>query len=117
MGVNIDEFLRRSSISPDQYEQQVREIAEKAVRQTLVLDEIGDKFDVTVEKDEIEAEINSRAAAFEIELEKMKALYSKNRDRLVQVADDLRYYKIARLILEMVKVKEVDELSQTEGVA
>ena len=116
-GVGIEEFLRRSSISPDQYEQQVREKAMEIVRRTLVLDEIGDKFDVAVDKEEIEAEINGRAAAFQVEPERMKTFYSKNKDGLAQVADDLRYGKIARLILEKVTVKEVDELSTSEGAA
>lgn len=109
----MEEVLRLSSISPAEYEQGVRAKAMDIVRRTLVLDEIGRKFDVEVQKEEIEAEIARMAAGYQVEPAKLRAMFYKNQDRMMQIVDELRYDKIVRLVMEKVKVRDVDELTPT----
>lgn len=113
----MEEVLSLSSISPAEYEQGVRTKAVDIVRRTLVLDEIGRKFDVEVQKEEVEAEISRMAAGYQIEPAKLRAMFYKNKDRMMQVVDELRYGKIARLVMEKVKVKDVDELTPAPETA
>ncbi|MDR1648911.1 MAG: trigger factor [Synergistaceae bacterium] len=107
--LSMEEYLHRSSISPATYEQNLRESAEKRVRNTLVLEEVGSKFGVTVEMDELAAEIARLAVVYNIELARMKAILHKDENRVAQMVKELRYNKIARLIAEKVKVKDSDK--------
>ena len=110
----MDEVLRMSGISLAEYEQGVREKALDIVRRTLVLDEIGKKFAIEVQKEEFEAAIDRMAGTYGIETAKLRAMFYKNKDRMMQTVDELRYEKIAKLIMEKVKIKDVDELSSSQ---
>ena len=110
----MEEVLRMSGISLAEYEQGIREKALDIVRRTLVLDEVGKKFDVEVQKEEFEAEIDRMAGTYGVEPAKLRAMFYKNKDRMMQTVDELRYEKIAKLIMEKVKIKDVDELSSSQ---
>jgi trigger factor len=111
LGFSMEDYLRGASVTPERYEEEMAKQAASVVRRTLVLDEVGKKFDVTVEKEDIDAEIIRLAKLYKIELAKMKALYYKNPDHLTRMATDLRYVKISRLIQEKVSFRDVDQLS------
>ncbi|MDR1977133.1 MAG: trigger factor [Synergistaceae bacterium] len=110
-GMSLEEYLRNASVSSDQYEREVRKQSMDIMRRTLVLDEIKKKFEIEVEPKDIEAEINRMALVHGTRPESIKAAYYKNQDQLKQLTEELRYVKIANLIQEKVKIKEVDALS------
>lgn len=113
----MEEVLRQSSISIAEYEQGVREKAADIVRRTLVLDQIGKELDVEVSKEEMEAEISRMAEAYRIDAAKMRAMFYKSRERMMQMVDELRYGKIAKLVMEKVKIKDVDELAASAAAS
>ena len=84
------------------------------VRRTLVLDAIGKKYDVEVSKADFEAEVDRRSTLYGIDRNRLLGLLYKDRKLMTQVLDDLRYSKITALLMTLVKVRDVDELSQTE---
>jgi trigger factor len=109
--LSLEEYFRRASINTAHYEQNLREEAALTVRRTLVLDEVGKKFGVEVQKEELEAEITRLAAVYGIEPARMRATLYKSKDRLAEMANELRYSKIAQLIAEKVKVRDTGESS------
>ncbi|MDR3265905.1 MAG: trigger factor [Synergistaceae bacterium] len=113
--LDLDEVLRKSSIPRAEYEQGLREKAGMLVRRSLVIDEIGKKFDVEVEEAELDEEIFRMAVQYNIEPVKLKGFYQKNAERRAQVRNELRYGKIIKLILEKVRVKDVEKLSEPEA--
>lgn len=108
---DMEEVLRLSSISLAEYEQDIRKKAMETVRRTLVLDAIGNKYSVEVQKEELDAEIDRLAMAYGLESAKLRATLFKSQERIMQTVDNLRYDKIAKLLMEKVKVKEVEVLS------
>ncbi|MDR1376402.1 MAG: trigger factor [Synergistaceae bacterium] len=105
--LSLEEYFRRSSIDMDRYEQELREEATHAVRRTLVLDEIGKKFEVEVKKAELDTEILRLSAIYGVEPVKMRAMLYRNKDRLAAMAKELYYDKIVQLVGEKVKSKDV----------
>ncbi|MDR1875323.1 MAG: trigger factor [Synergistaceae bacterium] len=114
---DVEEILRLSSTSPAAYEQSLREKAKALVRHTLVLDEISKKFDVEVTKEDLDREILRRATLHGVDPVKLQAALYREKDRMAQVERELRYEKIMQLIMEKVKIRDVDELSSAEEVS
>jgi trigger factor len=108
--VDLEDYIHRSAAKKADYEQHLREEAEGIVRRSLVLDKIGEKFGVSVTKEELEAEITRMAALHDIEPARLRALFYKDRNRLAAMADELRYGKITQLIAEKVRSKDVDKV-------
>jgi trigger factor len=109
--LDIEEYLRNASVSPADYEWEVREKSINNIRRTLVLDAMRKKFEVEVDRDDLETEIIRMANAYQTKPENIKAAYYKNQDQLRQLTDELCYLKLATVVQEKIKVKEVDELS------
>jgi len=112
--ISMEEYLVKVSLEAAQYEQEVHEKAESALRRMLVLDEIGKKFGVEVKKEELEAEISRQAALHGMERARLRAHYYKDETNMSQLSNGLRYDKIHKLILDKIKIKDVDKLSVEE---
>ena len=109
--IDMEEYLRDSSLSPEQYDRDVREGADVTMRRTLVMEAIGKKYDVEVTREELEAEISARAFLFGNDRAKARSYYYKDEDRMSQLANSVRYEKIGKLVMEKIKIKDVDKLS------
>jgi trigger factor len=109
--IGMDEYLGKISVGLAEYEREVREKADAVLRRTLVLNEIGKKFDVDVTKEELDAEMTRRAALFGMDRAKARAYYYKNEEHMSQLASGLRYDKVSRLLLDKIKINHVDKLS------
>lgn len=116
-GMEMREVLRLGGEDEAAYENLIRSKALGMVRRTLVLDAIGKKYDVEVSKADFEAEVDRRSALYGIDRNRLLGLLYKDRKLMTQVLDDLRYSKITALLMTLVKVRDVDELSQTETVS
>ncbi|MDR1731018.1 MAG: trigger factor [Synergistaceae bacterium] len=110
-GQELSEVLKNNSVNPEDYERNLRATAENIVRRSLVLDEIGKKFDVEVQKTELDGEIDRRAELYGVEPTKLRAIFYKNRETVGRVVEDIRYGKITKIIMENVKVRDVEQLS------
>lgn len=85
--------------------------AASMVRQSLVIETIGKKYDVNVEKKDVEAELARRAALFQMDQGHLLNYLYKNESAMSRLIDDVRYGKITDELMTKIKVKEVDELS------
>ena len=113
-GMEMREVLRLGGEDEAAYENLIRSKALGMVRRTLVLDAIGKKYDVEVSKADFESEVDRRSTLYGIDRNRLLGLLYKDRKLMTQVLDDLRYSKITALLMTLVKVRDVDELSQTE---
>ena len=116
-GQELSEVLAGASVNEEDYERDLRFKAEAMVRRSLVLDAVGKEHDISVSKEDFDAEIERRAAAIGVEKERLQSIVAKNRDEVSNLLDSLRYRKISDRVMEMVKVKDVEKLSahQEEG--
>ena len=112
-GVSLAEIFGRGNKDWEKDYVAVRRVrAEAMMRQSLVADAIGDKYGVEVEKEDIEAELKRRAALYNMNKDTLAGYYYKNEKAMDKLADDVRYTKTTSMLLEKVKVKEVDELTK-----
>ena len=112
--VEMEDYLAKLSVPPEQYEQEIREKSDASLRRMLVLEEIGKQFGVEVKNEELEAEISRLAVLHGMERAKLRAHYYKNDANMSQLANGVRYDKIHKLILEKIRIKDVDKLSVEE---
>ncbi len=113
--MGMKELLSLREEDEARYEGIIRSRAVEMVRNMLVLDAIGKKYDVEVSKDDLEAEVDRRAAIYGIDRNRLLGLLHKDRKFLAGVVDDLRYSKITDLLMTLVKVRDVDELSAPQA--
>lgn len=99
------------------YENLLQTRAEAAVRNVLVMDEVAKKYDVHLEKEDLEAEFERRAKQINVSKGFVaKFFYEKeNKDQLERLTSELRWEKVADALISHMNVKEVSELSQPEG--
>ena len=84
------------------------------VRNVLVMDEIAKKYDVHLEQGDIEAEFERRANQLNVSKAFVAKYFYENRPQLDRLTDELRWDKIADVLVSHMKVKEVKELSQPQ---
>ncbi|MCR5346418.1 MAG: trigger factor [Fretibacterium sp.] len=87
------------------------------VRQSLVMEAIGKKYDVNVDKKDVEAELARRAALFQMDQGRLLNYLYKNENAMSRLIDDVRYGKITDELMTKIKVREVDELSPEQPIA
>ena len=85
--------------------------AENIVRHTLILDAVAKKYDVKVDREDVEAELERRASLYGIDRNTLAAYFYKNERAMDQLTNEVHYDKVRRQVLSLTKVKEVDELS------
>ena len=85
--------------------------AENLVRRTLVLNAVAKKYDVGIEQEDVEAELERRASLYGIDRNSLAAYFYKNEKAMDQLTNEVHYDKVRRQVLSLTKVKEVDELS------
>ena len=94
------------------YENLLHERAEIAVRNVLVMDELAKKFDIHLERADLDEEFERRAAQFNVTKGAVAKMFYENEDRLDSLRGQLRWNKIVKVLLEHMKIKEVKELSE-----
>lgn len=97
------------------YDKLLHDRAEAAVRNVLVLDEVAKKYDVHVEQADIDAEFERRAKQYNVSKAYLAKMFYENRDQLNMLVDQIRYDKIAEVMVSHMNVKEVKELSQPQS--
>ena len=94
------------------YEKLLHDRAEAAVRNVLVMDAAAKKFDVHIEQADLDAEFQRRADQVNVTKGMVAKYYYENRQMLDRLVDELRWGKIADVLVSHMTVKEVKELSQ-----
>ena len=96
------------------YEKLLRDRAVAAVKNVLVMDEAAKKYDVHLEQEDVEAEFERRAKQLNVSKGFVAKFFYENKQQLDRLTDELRWSKIADVLLSHMSVKEVKELSQPE---
>ncbi|NLL36101.1 MAG: trigger factor [Fretibacterium sp.] len=110
-GVSLEEILSNASTREGDYLQELRTKARTMVRRSLVLDALGKRDDISVSREELEAELDRRASMMGVTKEVLRGAILRDRNAMMRLADSLRYDKIAEHVMSRVKVKDVEKLS------
>ena len=112
-GVNLTEaYALDTEDGRKGYEKLLRDRAETAVRNVLIMDAAAKKFDVHLEQSDLDAEFQRRADQVNVSKGMVAKYYYENRQMLDNLVSELRWAKIADTFISHMTVKEVTELSQ-----
>ena len=93
------------------YEKLLRDRAEAAVKHVLVMDAAAKKFDVHVEQPDLDAEFERRAKQYNVTKGYLAKIFYENREQLNRLVDEIRWAKIADVLVSHMTIKEVSELT------
>ena len=97
------------------YEKLLHDRAETAVRNALVMDAAAKKFGVRLEQEDLDAEFERRANQLNVSKAFVAKFFYENRQQLDRLVEELRWGKIADVLISHMTVKEVKELSQPQS--
>ncbi len=114
-GVNLTEaYALDTEEGRKGYERLLRDRAEAAVRNVLIMDAAAKKFDVHLEQSDLDAEFQRRADQVNVSKGMVAKYYYENRQMLDNLVSELRWAKIADVLISHMTVKEVAELSKPQ---
>jgi FKBP-type peptidyl-prolyl cis-trans isomerase (trigger factor) len=114
--VSMEEYLEKNGITPETFEQSIKERAERTVRQTLVLEALADERSVEVNEQDIDIEIKSLSEYLKSDPDRIRSLLLKDRERMTDFLHRIRMNKAIALLMSEITVKEVPVGTSTEGV-
>ncbi|MBQ6968980.1 MAG: trigger factor [Synergistaceae bacterium] len=94
------------------YEALLKNRAETAVRDVLVMDKLAEKYDIHVEQEDLEAEFDRKAEQLHVSKGFVAKYFHENKKQLERLTDQLKWDKTVEAMLTHMAVKEVKELSQ-----
>ena len=114
-GVNLTEaYSLDTEEGRKGYDKLLHDRAEAAVRSVLIMDAAAKKFDVHLEQSDLDAEFQRRADQVNVTKGMVAKYYYENRQMLDRLVDELRWGKIADVLISHMTVKEVAELSKPQ---
>ncbi|MBQ7220943.1 MAG: trigger factor [Synergistaceae bacterium] len=96
------------------YEKLLHDRAEAAVRNVLVMDAAAKKYDVHLEQSDLDAEFERRATQLNVSKGFVAKFFYEHKEQLDRLVDELRWGKIADVLISHMTVKEVSQLTQPE---
>ena len=110
--MTIEEYLEKTGMDKDSYENEVETAARKIVKRSLVLSAIADANDIEWTPEELEQEVTSIARMSGVDPKKLKDYVYGDRERLFDMAERIRSRKTVDFLLKTVKVNEVKKLEE-----
>lgn len=104
---SIEEYLEKNNLSVDEFEGNLKKRAEEIVRNTLVLDALAERDDISFTADEMNEEIVKIARSLRANPQEVADLLAKDRDEFASVAMRVRTRNTIKHLASLVKVKEV----------
>ncbi|MBR1601951.1 MAG: trigger factor [Synergistaceae bacterium] len=92
----------------------LRSRAQGVVRYSLVVNAIAKKYDINVEQEDIDAELENRAALYGLDKKMLISYYYQNQNELNGLISSVLSNKVLKSVMNIVKVKEVDELTPVQ---
>ena len=89
----------------------LRSRAQGVVRYSLVVNAISKKYDIQVEKEDIEAELEMRAKLYGFDKNVLLSYYYQNQNEMNGLVNSVHNNKVIKAVMGLVKVNEVDELT------
>ncbi|WP_034446197.1 trigger factor [Butyrivibrio sp. AE2032] len=100
-GMNMDQYLQYTGSSVDQMLAQVKPQAIERIKSRLVLEAVAEKENIEISDADLEAELESMAHQYKMDVEKLKELMSDEEKK--QLRSDLAVQKAATFLVENVK--------------
>ena len=107
LSTTLEAFLEQSGQSLEAYEAELRERAEKNVRNSLILEAYADKAEIEVGNEDVEREMRLLAFRERVPLKKVYELYGKNQQALAALVHNVRMGKALAHLASCVTVKEI----------
>lgn len=92
----------------------LRSRAAGVVRYSLVVNALSKKYEITVEKEDIDAELERRSKLFGIEKSALLGYFYKNQNELNRLVNVVHDDKVTKAVMGLVKIKDVDEITPEE---
>lgn len=105
--ISLEQYMEDNGVSQEQYDDDIRKQAEVLVRRSLVLDKVAEELEISVEKEDFEAEMSQMASTYNLEVERLVDSLFKDEKRLIQTANRIKYQKTSKAIMDKVQVTEI----------
>ena len=106
--MSVEEMLAEASTTKEEYENSLRKQAEEIVRRTLVLDKVADEMAITVEKEDFETEMQTLAASYNIDVQRLVEGLFKDEKRVLETANRIKYKKTVKAIMNAIQVIDTE---------
>jgi trigger factor len=114
LGITIDEYTAKNSLNVSEYEAKLRDSAAEIVRNTLVLDALAEKEQISFTADDLNEEIMRMAASLGVNAQELADALSKNKEEFSAVAMRVRTRNTVNFLAGKVSVTEVPEKKEEE---
>jgi trigger factor len=119
LGLTIDEYMLKNSLNVSEYEGKLRERAAEIVRNTLVLDALSEKEQISFTSEDLNEEIMRMARSARVNPQELADALSKDKDEFSSLAMRVRTRNTMNFLAGKVSVREVpeEELKKEENSA
>lgn len=114
LGETLDEYLKRNSLVPAEFDKKLREDAAKIVRNTLVLDALTDEASISFTNEDISEEIVNLALSMRMNPQELADRISNDREQYMTLATRVRTRNTLKHLASSVKVIEVEPETDSE---
>ena len=97
-GLSIEQYFQFTGMTPEAFLEQMKPQALKRIQSRLVLEAVVDAEKITVSEEEIEAEYDKMATAYQMELDKVKELIGDEQKE--QLTKDIAVQKAATFVVD-----------------
>jgi len=109
-GQELEEYVAVNGLEMEKIEKDAEETALGIVKRSLVMEVLGERENIVVEKNDIDREILDMAESFRIDVEQMRKFYLKQNKDLSELIHRIRIKKTVARILEKAEIQE-EEIS------
>jgi trigger factor len=108
VGQSLSEYLKNNNLSVDEYDARLRKDAEESVRNSIVLNYVAERDEISYTNDDLHEEILRTAAALNINAQSLADSLGKNKEEFAALAGRARMRNTLEHIISLIQVKEVD---------
>ena len=101
-GLNINDYMKYTGITPEKLMEQMRPEAEKRIKTRLVLEKVVEVENVEVSDEKLDEQINEIAASYKLEGAKLKEMMGEREKE--QIREDLKVQAAIDLLVEQAKL-------------
>lgn len=101
-GLNINDYMKYTGMTPEKLMEQMRPEAEKRIRTRLVLEKVVEVENVEVSDEKLDEQINEIAASYKLEGAKLKEMMGEREKE--QIREDLKVQAAIDLLVEQAKL-------------
>lgn len=105
---SLEDYLQKNSLSVSEFDENLRKNAAQIVRNTLVINALAERDEISFSSEDMNEEIMSIASSLKINPQELADRLSQNREEFANIAGRVRTRNTLRHLAETVKCKEVE---------